>query len=417
MIFMRKKSFYVWSLAAALFMTACSDQNDNTDQAGEVGRMAITVDFEGERADNTRATKSTLIPPTSWSNIEQVQFFLYNSTGNVVYSAVENPTTSGALPAYANVPVDASGLPYTIVAVANAKSSTKNKIATYLDGGVTAATWDAWNVRSKTIGNLIMKHEGKSFPSFASSSSATAYSEPSEIFMAEGTVTISSTTAASVSLKLKREVSLMRVRVDVSPTWQGVQVTVNNDVNFAKNGAITIYRLPENMKIGAGAAGGAATTSSDITAISISGDPILRNTAAGMPAGYGGAPADVLKDNFTLWRDVVVFPNSGLRTEASSSVALAEGRKYYIVLSAWANQGHKYADGTTVTAAGGAMVHWEGAIDDAMAPNVIRDVNLLLRSGGSPDFPEGPTNRGTLTVTVDTPEPWNSNIVATDVPM
>jgi len=152
---MRNKCVYVWSFVAALIMTACSDLNENSG-SGETGQIDISIRFDGEKVPESRATVSTAVPGTSWAeNIEQVQILLYDANKNVITSTIETPTASGTLSTIGNIPV---GI-YTVVAVANAKSTAKNKISTYLDGGTTPEEWSMWNVRRKNISNLVLKPE------------------------------------------------------------------------------------------------------------------------------------------------------------------------------------------------------------------------------------------------------------------
>lgn len=76
-----------------------------------------------------------------------------------------------------------------------------------------------WNVRQKQAQNMVMKYKPGTFPTFCAAdlSANAAYAEPAEIFMgAVQGVTVSSDGPVTPSpIALKREVSLMRVRLNV----------------------------------------------------------------------------------------------------------------------------------------------------------------------------------------------------------
>lgn len=148
---MRKKSMFLWSLLAAMTMSACSEHNELP--SGEVpggnskANFIVKLNFEGtsmEQGGKTRAAQSTAVPETSWSNIRQVQILLYDASNIVRFSDVVTPTAGNTTFTYTDVPAGT----YTMVAIANAKSSA-DAINTYLDGGTTPVEWGMWNVRQK----------------------------------------------------------------------------------------------------------------------------------------------------------------------------------------------------------------------------------------------------------------------------
>ena len=361
----------------------------------------VTFDKTGMEG---RAPQSTAIPETSWSNIKQLQFLLYNTSGQVVYSTIVNPTSALTTFTYTDVPV---GTGYTLVAVANVKSSS-DAITTYLDGGTTPTEWTMWNVRQKTLPNLVIEHKAGDFPTFCSSklttAGNTAYTEPSEIFMgasASFDVTTGITTTVP-AIALKREVAMLRVRLNVKDS----ETDNLNTVDFTKDASIMIYRLPDNMKVGAANAGGVSSTSTDANILAVK-DGTIFNTA-NPTSGYD--PKVILGGNFTMWRDIIVWPNNGGRAVNGASTAEAStDRQYFIVVSGRGATGHILANGDEMAADG--PVYWSGLIKENFTPNTIREVNLTLRSGGTTDVPTKPREEGGLTISVGTPEAWSSNIV------
>ena len=400
---MKKRFSLLWSLLAMVVVCACSKSGGSDYPDPEKAGLTFQVTFDKTGMEG-RAPQSTAIPETSWSNIKQLQFLLYNTSGQVVYSTIVNPTSALTTFTYTDVPVSTG---YTLVAVANVKSSS-DAITTYLDGGTTPTEWTMWNVRQKTLPNLVIEHKAGDFPTFCSSklttAGNTAYTEPSEIFMgasASFDVTTGITTTVP-AIALKREVAMLRVRLNVKDS----ETDNLNTVDFTKDASIMIYRLPDNMKVGAANAGGVSSTSTDANILAVK-DGTIFNTA-NPTSGYD--PKVILGGNFTMWRDIIVWPNNGGRAVNGASTAEAStDRQYFIVVSGRGATGHILANGDEMAADG--PVYWSGLIKENFTPNTIREVNLTLRSGGTTDVPTKPREEGGLTISVGTPEAWSSNIV------
>ena len=401
-------------LAAVLAGTVVSCSKDSKPEGQEEtagGSLTTKVVFE-EAAGTKAAALSTAIPTTSWANIKQVQVFLYDASGAVKYSDVMTPSAGSTTFTWTDVPAGT----YTVAMVANVKSTTDN-VTTYLDGGTTPSAWTKFNVRSKSVNTqLLVGHKSSAFPASyptAGLAGKSAFAEPAEIFTgyASGvTVTTGQTTNLSSSpIALKREVALMRVRVKTNDQTDAD----NTNIQFNQaDASILIHRLPDGMKIGQGNAGGVEPTSNN-NHIMVAASGVNTFSSANPASGYG--PGTIIDADYTLWRDVVVFPNDAGRTNTSSTVQAANDRQYFIVVSGHAPQGHVLADGTTVTLPAGQTVYWSGLIRDAFVPNVIREVNLSLRSGGTTEPPVEPTQEGGLTIVVSAPAEWNSNIERTDI--
>ena len=400
---MKKRFSLLWSLLAMVVVCACSKSGGSDYPDPEKAGLTFQVTFDKTGMEG-RAPQSTAIPETSWANVKQLQFLLYNTSGQVVYSTIVNPTSALTTFTYTDVPV---GTGYTLVAVANVKSSS-DAITTYLDGGTTPTEWTMWNVRQKTLPNLVIEHKAGDFPTFCSSklttAGNTAYTEPSEIFMgasASFDVTTGITTTVP-AIALKREVAMLRVRLNVKDS----ETDNLNTVDFTKDASIMIYRLPDNMKVGAANAGGVSSTSTDANILAVK-DGTIFNTA-NPTSGYD--PKVILGGNFTMWRDIIVWPNNGGRAVNGASTAEAStDRQYFIVVSGRGATGHILANGDEMAADG--PVYWSGLIKENFTPNTIREVNLTLRSGGTTDVPTKPREEGGLTISVGTPEAWSSNIV------
>lgn len=423
---MKKKSFYLCSLfAAALMFTGCSDSEVTPPDTGENGRVNFEVMFEGQDA-TTRAdpkySPSAGIPPTQISNLKDLKIMLYKAegadAGTIRYSATF-PIDSKTVETYADVPEGK----YVVVGVAN---SAEKNIETYVAGA--AKGWEDYNVRMTDITKLELKHAEGKWPSFATTelkTGNTPVKEPAEVFLAYAEVTVEKGQPKTATLKMKREVSLMRLRID-EKTYLGSDPDYK--VKFSSAGptypktSIMIYRTTESMKIGKGDKGGVGSIMKDRDYITIFNDGTTNGISGNVFSTAKTGPSysgDVLTNNsdnvsnFSYWRDVVVYPNDTKRDAAK-----ADGKKltdsskhYFVVICGEAEKDHLYADNTT-KAVGGEPVYWWGRIEHNFLPNMIRDVNLFLRTRGMPEPPPVIVETGSLKITVDI-EGWNTNILET----
>lgn len=419
---MRKKSIFLYTLiAATLLLSACSD-NDNASQPVETAKFSFEVFFSGTAG--LKAAGSSYVPATTWANISQIQFFLYDAAGTVKFSAVEpvpSGTTGTKQYTYTTVPVGV----YTVVAVANANSTS---IAPWISSLSTTATttWNAFNVRDKLTSVSYLTHAALAqFPTYADPSAATGgsankpFAAPAEIFMASATgITITSGSSNTTqltgtnSLKLKREVSMMRVRLNVSDTDAGVNNTSagTGGVNWGTNTSALVYTLPNKMDIAAGNA--AATPPGGTSASSTATNILVADGAFNNSASANSATC--LDGSFTMWKDIIVFPNNGGRVNdlptgsTSNGSDAATDQKYFIVVSAQGQAGHQLKDGTTLSSP--TTIYWSGLISSAFYPNFIREVNLTLKSGGTTEIPVTPSQEGLLLIDVAAPLAWDNNI-------
>lgn len=402
--FVLSKFSLLWLLLAVIVVCACSKSNESSGDTEKAG-LTFQVNFDKTGMEG-RAPQSTAIPETSWDNIKQLQFLLYNTTGDVVYSAIVNSSSSLSTFTYTDVPV---GTGYTLVAVANVKSSS-DAIVTSLDGGTTGTEWTMWNVRQKPVSSLTLTHQSGGFPSFCNNEMTTAgnkaYTEPSEIFMGSATgidVTAGVNTPVP-AISLKREVAMLRVRLNVKDSDTDNQ----NTVDFTQNASIMIFRLPKDMKVMHGNTEGVNSISTETHVLSIKDGTVFKTSNP--ISGYSYSTTNILNGNFTMWRDVIVFPNNGGRAINGGATAEASTeRQYFIVVSGLGKNGHVLADGNTLTA--DTPIYWSGLIKENFTPNTIREVNLTLRSGGTTVVPVKPRKEGGLIIDVDDPEAWSSNIV------
>lgn len=398
-------SFYVLML---LFLSSCaSNENVDTTTKGTSGTLVTKINFGSVTRANA---ESSGVPNTSWNDVKQVQLFLYKKTtpNEVAYSAIFNPSeisetaTGQKTLTWTNVPTGE----YNLALVANINSAS-DAIRTSWDNGSNWNTFDAYNVRGKS-GIFVDSKEGVTadFPQGHTwQSSDLPYSQPSEVFATYKNDGITIGTGDNVipgDLTLKREISLMRVRVDRTKS-ELANVNFNHDKSF-----IVIHRLPKGLEFGFEKSSVSQISIDDRILIGSKGvstfkeqDPLTDDYSVG---------TKIIDSKHTLWQEIKVFPNT-LGTQDTDAIA-KDSRQYFIVIAGWAPAGYLYADGVTKAPEGGAPVYWYGLIRGVFSPNVIREVNLTIKSTGTEVNPPNPTSEGGLTITLGAPMPWNSNIVS-----
>lgn len=395
------------SLASAVLLLSSCSSDENVSTVSKTGELVTKISFDGL---TPKAASSTAIPATDWSNVNKIQLFLYKSDGTVAFSDVIDPSTSSnKIFKWTNVP---QGV-YELALVANIKSDEDN-VSTSLDGGLNWVKFDAFNVVNKKINSDIFIDLKKSeFPAghtFVSGDKA--YATASEVFTAYATgveVIEGKTTDLSVkegALQLKREISLMRIRIDKTDKPESAPALSTVSFNHEKN-FISLKNLPAGLGLKLGAfAGGIYATASKEDRIMFGASGTSTYNSTDPATGYN--PTIIVDSKFTLWQDIRVLPNA---TKAEGKAASAEAeasRRYVLVIAGWAPIGYEYANG--IKAEQAQPVYWAGTVKGVFSPNVIREVNMNIKSKGYPNIPE-PQPEGELIIEVGAPENWNTNIV------
>ncbi|MDR2955401.1 MAG: FimB/Mfa2 family fimbrial subunit [Prevotella sp.] len=407
------KKVFISLLSLALLFSACgSDEDTGTGTNKKNGELKAKISFD---AIAQKATSlSTAIPKTSWDNVNEIQMFLYDKTsGEVAFSRIFDPQDGGAekIFKWTNVPEGT----YELALVANINSNI-DPIATSLDYGVNWIKLDQYNVENKKINSEIFIDLKKSaFPAGHDFENGdVAYAPTSEVFTAyksdvtivEGVLT---DLATAGELKLRREISLMRVRIDKTDKEDAPKLS---DVDFAhaKN-FIVIHNMPVGMGLKLGSFAGGVYASSDDDRIMIGAEGTGTFKTAN-PAAADYNPVQIIDTEFTLWNDIRVLPNASRAEGKASDADATASRKYYIVLAGWAPKDYEYADGSIAPVA--QPVYWFGTINGVFSPNIIREVNLTITSKGYTDNPYNPEKTGGLNIKVGSPEDWNTNIERED---
>lgn len=407
------KKVFISLMTITLLFSACGNDEKLDEVKSDTGSLSLKVDFEeagsGEKAGTA---ESTAIPITSWANIKQVQMFLYEkTTGKVAFSYEIVPTSSNATFSWTNIPIGN----YDLALVANVKSGTDN-VTTYVNG-TTAEEFSNFNVKGRTLNtDIYMDLKTVVLPTGHTwEAGDKGYAEAAEVFTAyKEDVQIQEGVPVNVgTLKLLREVSLMRVRINKNISFlneTGKEVSFADASNF-----IVIHRLPEKFGIKTPHTtpvnyGGVSSTSNE-NKILVGSTGALTFKAANPTSGYTNPT--IIDANFKLWRDIIVLPNVSKTAAAADPTAnAADSRKYFVVISALAPTGYKLDDGEILTAP--TKLYWSGLIKEVFTPNVIREVNLTIKSRGDKENPVGPTKEGSLEITVGAPENWNSTIQRSD---
>lgn len=475
-----KRNFYVLPVASLLVsgLAACSSNEIPTPDETEYGKLAFAINFtqanstraegdgegEGDGGDSTTELPgsstngstntdaiSDAVPLTSWDNVKSLQIFLYDAQGVIHFSDLidaerikntlqTNPTESGTITyTYSNVP---SGS-YRLMAVANANSAIQS-IKTEIAG--TLQAWNASNVMNRFIYNCKISPATSQFPQFyqnqvaasGQSRSEVPLAEPTEIFLGQGfvngtdpAVTVISGQTTAATIKLKREVSLMRLRVNIAGEegkTNNADVNLNPDgkVNFLKDASIMIATVPDYVipmaqdrmvngeKVYAGTSGTSSASSILVTQpVESARQFYTSNPTSGYKEGGKIIGIENDKYNANAWRDIIVLPNNNRQqlSGVSANDPLKQNR-YLLIISAKGLPGHVCKEGTLTEE---KTVYWVGYINQGFMANTIREVNVIFRDGGSMELPERPDNVGNLTVSVGEPLDWDSAILASEL--
>ncbi|MBK5719714.1 FimB/Mfa2 family fimbrial subunit [Dysgonomonas sp. Marseille-P4677] len=405
-----KKVLFSLASAALLFSSCGSDENVQT--VTKTGELNAQIKFDG--ISPKAAALSTAIPITSWSNVKKIQLFLYNSTtGNVVYSDIIDPSTSSTkVFTWTNVPEGT----YDVALVANINNNPDN-VYTSLDGGLSPVAFTPFNVKNKKLNtDIYIDLKESAFPSGHNfGPGKVPYAPASEIFTAYASgivVTEGQTTSLTGvdALQLKREISLMRLRVDRSNKPESAPNL--SDVDFAHtDNFVSVSKLPVGFDLKLGSfEGGINDTPSDANRVMIGSKGITTFNDADPATGYN--PNVILGGNYTLWQDIRVLPNATRADGIATSADADPSRRYVLVIAGWVPAGYEYADGTLATVA--QPVYWSGTIKGVFSPNVIREVNMNIKSRGYSEIPE-PQPEGELIIEVGDPEDWNTQIEREDI--
>ena len=411
------KKVFISLITATLLFSACSNDDGQKPDGDEnkTGSLSFNLAFEEAGSGVKATTLSKAIPITSWSNIERAQMFLYEQgTGKVVFSYEIQPSDGNTTFPWSNIPVG----DYDLALVANMKNSTKNNITTYVAGGATSEAITDFNVRGRILNSQIFMDLKKiTFPTgHVFETGDEAYAPASEVFTAyaEDVHIVEGTPANLGTLKLKRDVSLMRVRINKKADFLN---ETGKKVNFADaSNFIVVHRLPVGFGIKTPHTspvflGGILNQNSNENRVMIGATGTTTFNTANPGADKYKNP-EIIDADFTLWQDIIVLPNVLTTASMDISADAQDSRKYYVVISALAPAGYKLDDGTEITTP--TPLYWSGTIKGGFTPNVIREVNLTIRSRGSIINPPGPEEEGDLIITVEPPQDWNDNIQRTD---
>lgn len=377
-------------LAALVAFASCNSEKSG-EGPQETGNFTFSLNFT-KTPESKAGAVSTYIPATSWDNIQSLQIFLYNASGTVAFSKIiphsDLPISGNYTRTFPNVPVGN----YTVRVVANIHSS---NVKTYTSSSAEAA-FTEFNVLTKSIGDMWIKHASATKPTWLPSDyPAFDYYQPiAEIFSGSSTVNVTSTGTPSIAgaVSLERNVAMLRFRVDptASPLNVGATgVIFDPSANGNNNGAVLLMRIPEKMTVQTGVTPNAPMANGlVVAAASGAWSNTEPNTALGsiFPGGANGR----------WYNQTIVLP----------TVGDVNANQYFVIISAWAPAGHELSNGDKMAAPG--RVYWSGVINKPIEANKIYDIDLSLKSGGDDKPPIGPTEYGSLSITVNPPTPWNS---------
>lgn len=421
-----KKIYFSLITIGILLFAACTSDVPGNEKVEETGTLTATISFEAKTASevkSTRAALSTAIPTVTWDNVKQVQLFLYDAeTGVVAYSKTINPqsTNPNFVYSWPDVPVGT----YRLALLANVKSGT-DVIDTWVNSVKEAFTDE--NVKSKSFNDMLKidlretglpgdgtthnwKHDNLTKKGYLPPSEIfSVYSEGVEIKAGEKTVL-----TGDNKLTLIHEISLLRARInkEVIPAQSNPAIelpTFNNATDF-----IVVQTLPVGFGLKVDDFdGGILNQDSDKGRVLVGSSGTATYQDTDPTTGYkeGGT---IIDDNFKLWQDIRVLPNAALSEAKGRTDDAAVGRKYFIIISGAVQKDYIYADGT-VADRDDQPVYWYGEIAGVFTKNVIREVNMTLKTAGYPEIPPQPVQYGGLEIELGAPMDWDSTIERTDI--
>lgn len=418
-----KKIYFSLIAIAILLFAACTNDGPDNEEATETGTLTATISFETQDGLKAGESPSTAIPIVSWNNVKQIQLFLYADNGSIRFSRILKPgdaTDPTAVNARTftipNVPLGN----YKLALLANTSMAGDNVTTSLNKGTNWGVEFNNLNVIGQNIADILVDVKTKNLPTIPAGvpqsgwGERVGYDKPSEIFTAfVDVVSIVEGPAVKVLVPaLKREISLMRARFDITTVRYPEEAAQRAYVQFdTENSFIVVQRLPEYFSLESG-----VSASSDSKRVFVAATGTDTYKKADPTSGYrtasGGSDFKIINGLYTRWNDFHVFPNA----EGRNGTTITD-RQYFIIIAAWINlesgQSYKDANGEVTTTS--QPVYWWALVDDVFTRNVIREVNLTLKTPGYFTFPDKPIGQGSLEIEIGAPEEWNSTIVSTDM--
>lgn len=378
----RKSSLWAWALLALFAgITSCSQDSDN-DRSGEEGKSGkLTISFTIPAETQTRAMlPSTAKPVTTWANISRAMIIFVDPGTNMVKDAraVTLPTSGSAATTNAYTGVVANAAGYDAYIIGNFPS-----------------TWAVGTMKGQNLSTLTFTaptatdYNG----SVHFDTGSTGYGEVEDIFVAKQTnviVNADDNNTHGTAFALTRINSLFRVRLDANTH---ASTTKNDKIDFAKPTTMVSIRR---------AATGYLLTGSTTY-------PIQPSGTATSPGSYSFAnatkalnvffKADAMKDTnptaathsnhttllageVTFWNEYKIFPGGSNATGAGTGL-----NKFDIVLSGVTKDGTYIPSGSTTPVSAGTRIYWSGQVQNAVGPNQILELNIMLETAGTTTLP------------------------------
>lgn len=434
-----KKIYFSLITIAILLCTACTNDVPGNEKVKETGTLTATISFgTGSSLKATRAAESTAIPTVTWDNVKQVQLFLYDATsGLVTYTKTITPKSGDASFVYSwpDVPVGT----YRLALLANVKSGTdQDQIDTWVGAGALPTEFSENVLGKKFNPTYITNRENddlqidlrkttlpgeETTPAIHnwkhSDLTKTGYLPPSEIFSAYSeNVTITAGEKTELTgdnkLTLLHEVSLLRARINRKTIPAQPDDAIQPPVHNTSSGFIAVQTLPVGLGLKVdNFDGGIFTAPSSKGRVLVGSTGTTTYQTVQPTTGYkeGGT---IIGGDFELWQDIRVLPNAPVSLNIAKDGDAPVGRKYFIIISMVVQPGYIYATGEIATKTD-QPVYWYGEISGVFTRNVIREVNMTLKTAGYPEIPPTPVEYGGLTIELGAPMEWDATIERTDI--
>lgn len=380
-----KKRSILTAIAAVLLlgMTSCSKESGEKGGDGDngTGKLSVTFNLPVDAPKSRAIAPSKAKPVTMWSSISRAIIIFVNPTTGIIKDArdmiLPDDGTGSATNVYQGVVASATG--YTAYIIGNYP-----------------AGWSVATMKGRDFASFVFAPSAAA--SYAGSphfdNGSTGYGEVDDIFVARQTnviVNADTNNEFATPFALARINSLFRVRIDVTTKNA---TTKNSAIDFAASTAMfSIRRTATSYSLV-----GTTNYPSSGGVLASPGAYSFANTAkkelnvfykqdamkdAAPKKETHTNPETMLTAPITFWNEYRVFPGGSNETTVGSGKD-----KFDIVLSALTKDDTYIPTGYTKPVPAGTRVFWSGQVQNAVGPNQILELNIVLENAGSTTLPE-----------------------------
>lgn len=405
-----KKRSILTAIATVLLLgiTSCSKESgEKGDDSDGTGKLSITFNLPVDGPKSRAIAPSKAKPVTTWSSISRAIIIFVNPTTGIIKDAREMI-----------LPADGTGNATNVYmgVVANPTGYTAYILGNY------PAAWSVATMKGRDYASFVFAPSAAA--SYAGSphfdNGSTGYGEVDDIFVARQTnviVNADTNNEFNTPFALARINSLFRARIDVITKNA---TTKNSVIDFAASTAMfSIRRTATSYSLV-----GTTNYPSSSGVLASPGAYSFANTAkkelnvfykqdamkdANPKKETHTNPETMLVNPITFWNEYRIFPGGSNETTVGSGKD-----KFDIVLSGLTKDDTYIPTGYTKPVPAGTRIFWSGQVQNAVGPNQILELNIVLESAGTTTLPEV-GEYGNLTIKATLVQ-WG-DIISSELPM